>query len=70
MSHELKEGIKLKLVYWSEGDFVVGKRGVTDIVICEQLGQMSMVPWARIVLSDEPDQLVNCALLEGLQLLE
>ncbi|KKK96888.1 hypothetical protein LCGC14_2658250 [marine sediment metagenome] len=70
MSHELKEGVKLKSVYWSEGDFVIWKQGVKEIVICEQMAQMSMVPWARIVFESGPDHLVNCASLDGLQLFE
>lgn len=71
---QLMEGLKLKAVFWSEGAWTVGKeyssRGrVESITVSMQPGQMSMVPWTEIKFTTGPSQLVNCALMEGCELL-
>ena len=67
MSHDLKEGTKVHCIWWTEGSLTVGA-GVGSMVISEQIGQMSMVPWVLVKSEGMADQLYNCALLEGLEL--
>lgn len=76
MSHELREGAQLTSIIGAEVDgeilrFATGERGVSRIVVSEQVGQMAMVPWARIEFEDEdkPPVLVNLAHIESVQLL-
>lgn len=73
MSHELKEGKELKSVYWTSGDYVVGKEYVArgkclSLTVREQMGQMSMVPWVEAVFEEGPNTLVNCTHMEGILL--
>jgi hypothetical protein len=77
MSHELKEGTKLRRVTGQpdpdEGTmfWVVngeGPAGVKDITVTEQPGQMAMVPWARIECHDGDVFLVNLANVEIVEL--
>lgn len=76
MSHELKEGVKLKrmnidLQIYEE----VGRYNVVEMTVREQKGPMSMVPWIEVVRSApealgttrtlyNPDQLLSIELLE------
>lgn len=83
MSHELKEGVKLKAITTPPdpedgcGQFRVGNQfhdgahgttRLTDIVVTEQLGQMGMVPWAKVMWSDGRTILVNLANVESVEL--
>lgn len=66
MSHELKEGTKLKSVFLVDGGEVkAGNGGCASIVVAEQTGQMAMVPWAKVTREDGTVQLYNLALAEG-----
>ena len=65
MSHELKEGVYLKSIFWPEGDVTIGKHGCTSLFVRMQMGQMSMVPWAEATFENGTKQLYNLALAEG-----
>ncbi|MDP1931947.1 MAG: hypothetical protein Q8L60_10865 [Gammaproteobacteria bacterium] len=73
MSHELKEGVKLKSVSGpvdKNGDQIylrIGDRPMQyrSIVVVEQAGQMGMVPWAKGVTNSGEVTLVNLALMES-----
>lgn len=75
----LEEGLKLKCVssdnvYFEVENFLESKSKnvitVNSIEVVEQRGQMSMVPWAKVTLSDGVVCLVNLALASYVTLLE
>lgn len=71
MSHELKEGVELKSVGWpGENSYSIGiASGVSSITVVEQMGQMGMVPWAKVIGHDRHTiALVNLALCELVEL--
>ena len=71
MSHELREGVELLTVFWSEGEALTAGRGQCEsIVVREQTGQMAMVPWVEVTLIDGTSSLYNLALVEGVTVLD
>lgn len=75
MSHELREGVKLKSIFWpGGGEIKAGVGQCVSLVVAEQTGQMAMVPWVkaeftggRVALYDA-DKLEGCELdLDGVQ---
>jgi len=70
MSHELKEGTNLRAIWWHDVAIQVGVDKVVSIIVREQMGQIGMVPWVTVTTSDGRQSFYNCALLEGLGLLE
>ncbi len=78
MSHELKEGLRLKSVSGpvdSEGGGVFIRLGegphlCNEIVVVMQPGQMGMVPWAKATQNNGLVVLVNLAQMEHVTLLE
>lgn len=67
MSHELREGVELSAIYFGgeEGShYKVGVMGCFSIIVAEQLGQIGMVPWAKVSVENEPIHLVNLASVE------
>lgn len=77
MSHELKEGVKLKSVAGPtgpDGDHILMCIGDNPyqckaITVVEQPGQMSMVPWAKAEQNNGSTLLINLALMESVTLL-
>ena len=71
MSHELREGIELTAIYFNDQQqFYVGHGNCTRIIVVEQQGQLSMVPWALVKSDTGPPQLVNLATVERVALKE
>ncbi len=63
--NELKEGVRVKEVYWQEGAMLrVGSVKCESIEVVMQQGQMGLVPWFRAVV-DGRTQLHNAAMCEG-----
>jgi len=70
MSHELIEGVELKCVFWTDGEVTVGKADCASLIVREQYGQMSMVPWVEAIYENGKKQLYNLALAEGVTVLD
>lgn len=71
MSHELREGVKLRTVFWSNEESVsVGRGSCVSITVREQPGQMGMVPWAESVTKNGQTYLYNLANVEGVAVLD
>ena len=69
---ELKEGVQLSCITClpnEEGQavYVVAARGAAEIVVVEQHGQTSMVPWAKVTRHDGSVALVNLANAESVE---
>ena len=81
MSHELREGVKIKSVAFSDTEegglfYKVRQLGdgktvwdVVSITVKEQAGQAAMIPWAEIIKFDGSVSLVNLAQCEEVELL-
>ncbi len=67
MSHELKEGMSIRMVWGPDWKFDT-QENIDCMTVREQTGQMSMVPWIRVEEHGRPDRFINCALIEGLEL--
>lgn len=76
MSNELTEGVELQQIVGlydpqeGTGIWVVGENPgqCKRIVVVEQRGQMSMVPWAKMEMRDGTVTLINLANVEGVTL--
>lgn len=65
---ELKEGTKLRTIFWSDtdgGEVIAGKHGCKSLTVVMEHGQMSMVPWCLQVNEDGKRFMHNLALCEG-----
>ena len=71
MSHDLKEGTNLSVIFWPEG----GELTVTDeqrakgayLKVIHIAGQAAWVPWVKHRGVDGTVTLYNCALMEGVK---
>ncbi|MCH8135851.1 MAG: hypothetical protein IIB77_07730 [Proteobacteria bacterium] len=63
---ELKEGVVLAAIFWSEGgELTAGSGENKSITVRMQNGQMASVPWAEVIHTDGRKTLYNLALAEG-----
>lgn len=73
MGHELSEGIQLTQITFNVSNarqYRIGVGGCKSIVVVEQCGQMSLVPWAMVFFEHTPPELVNLSLVQCVALLE
>lgn len=62
MSCHLQDGAKLKSVHWRDGGAATTDDKYTvSITVSHEPGQMGMVPWALVELTDGNRMLINLA---------
>ena len=66
----LNEGVEFRRIYWDDGFFEVGDKGVESIVVSMENGQMAGVPWALVSFTNGEPHLVNLSLAGGVVLKE
>lgn len=69
----LTHGVSLKAVVFfpvgeEQGNFTVGRSGITSITVLEENGPMATIPWARVEREGQSPILVNLLMVESVVL--